>query len=178
MAVWPYMMSGAAVTIAASVIAGNSAGLKSSALILAGLLGARVIHASPISGEYLDVIFAAMWVSVASFIPIAGYGSIATAACVKAAVLICALCSLWGRLTDYTVQMWSPPYMTADLMLILAMLCIWWGIRNELVDTFYSFADRGRALGYDTGINGVGPMDSVQSLEANKAQMPEAGLDG
>lgn len=178
MAIWPYIMGGAAATVAASYVVGNAHAIQTSALILAGLLGARVIMASPISGEYRDVVFAAMWITVASFIQVTGYVSVSTMACVKAAIVVCALCSLWGRLTSYNMQIWSPPYMTADVMLILAIVLIGWGIRSDLVGTFYSFADRGRALGYDTGINGVGPMDSVQSLEANKAQMPEAGLDG
>ena len=169
MAVWPYLMGGAAVTVAASAFAGNSAGLRSSALILAGFLGARVIMASPISGEYRDVVFAAMWVAVASFIPIAGYGSIATADCVKAAVLICALCSLWGRLTEYTMTLWSPPYMTADLMLILAMLYIWWGIWHDVVDRMGAMADRSRFMVYNHGDNSVRSGDVLRGSLGDKA---------
>lgn len=156
MAVWPYLMGGAAATVAASAFAGSGWSVRTSALILCGLVGARIIHASPISGEYLDVVFAAMWVSLASFIPIAGHGSLSTATCAKVAVLICALCSLWGRITEYTVKMWSPPYMTADLMLILAILCVWWGIRHDIAFRISDMADRGGDMGYDTAHSGIG----------------------
>jgi hypothetical protein len=52
--------------------------------------------------------------------------------------------------------------MTADLMLVLAMLCIAWGLRHDLVDQFSTGTDRGGDLGYDTPVSRIGSLADYQ----------------
>lgn len=166
--VWPFLMGGAATICATSWLVGNGHAFKCSGLILVGFLGARIIMALPINSEYLDVIFAAMWVSIAVSIPVGRdelfWGSVA----IKVLVFGAALCSLWGRLSHYYMHVGSLPYATADILVIAAMLLIGWSLRHDITDKLSQFSNGTHGLGGNSAIRSSGPVAYSKDGQASK----------
>ena len=180
--VWPFLMGGATVLVGASWAVGNGHALKCSALILSGFVGARVILAPPINSEYLDVIFAAMWVVIATSLPIAYDNRLVPSVVIKLLIAGAALCSLWGRLSHYNMHFGSLPYATADLLVIAAMLWIGWSLRHDVINRVSEFFDRGSGVVGDTAFYSRGPVDYPQSLqdcsESQKVSSPKVRAHG
>lgn len=156
--VWPFLMGGAAALCATSWLVKNGHAFKSSALILSGFIGARVIMALPINGEYLDVIFAGMWVSIATSIPAGSGRQLMPSVAIKLLVLGAALCSLWGRLSHHYMHLGSLPYATADTLVVLAMLLIGWALRHDVIGKLSQYHIGDNSMGSSSAIRAGGSM--------------------
>lgn len=154
--VWPFLMGGAAVLAVTSLVLGNGQSLRSASLMLSGFIVARLIMNLPISGEYLDVLFSAMWVTVALSMPLGPTYDMIPSIAAKAAVLGCALCSLWGRLAKAEMYFGSPPYMTADILLGAAMLLIGWSLRHDIIDRITEYSNRSSSVVGNHNYSGSG----------------------
>ncbi len=66
----------------------------------------------------------------------------------------------------------SPPYMTADILLTVAMLFIGWSVRHEFISRLSEFADRARSMVGNNAVSHCGRLDYSESFnvgEENKA---------
>lgn len=180
--VWPFLMGGSVAICAASLLVRDGRAFRVSALIFSGFMGARVIMNTPISGEYRDVVFAAMWVMVAMAFPHGKNGIRDWLFTARMAVLGCGLCSLWGRIGQYDMYFGSPPYMTADILLITAMLLTGWSLRNELVHRISNALSRIFGVVGDYSVRSGRPVADAQSIQFGKAgwepNPPEVRRDG
>lgn len=131
MAVWPYLMTLSGVTVAASCVSGCRFAVRNSILILSGFVAARVLIHLPINSDMMDFLFCAMWGAIGGVIAIPAT-SHASHLVAKFSVLICALCSFWGRITNAHFEFGSPPYAIADTMLMVAMVALLWGERDRV----------------------------------------------
>lgn len=165
--VWPFLMGGAAVLTVTSILVGSGHSLRASGAMLCGFVVARIIMNFPISGEYLDVMFSAMWVTVALSMPIGPSSEMFPSVVAKVAVFGCALCSLWGRLVDADMYFGSPPYMAADTLLIVAMILIGWTLRHDVVDRISELSTRERDLVGNHTVYLGGPLDNSKAVQSS-----------
>ncbi len=157
--VWPFLMGGAAVLTVTSILVGSGHSLRASSAMLCGFVVARIIMNFPISGEYLDVMFSAIWVTVALSMPIGPSSEMFPSVVAKVAVFGCALCSLWGRLVDADMYFGSPPYMAADTLLIVAMAIIGWSLRHDVIGRISEFGNREHGMVGNSALRDSGPVD-------------------
>jgi len=124
--------------------------------------------ALPINSEYLDVIFAGMWVSIATSIPVGNDRQLIPSIAIKLLILGAALCSLWGRLSDYYMHVGSLPYATADALVIAAMLLIGWSLRHDVIDRISELSHRRFGMVGDSALRGVGPLADKENIHTSE----------
>jgi hypothetical protein len=123
----------------------------------------------PISRELKLLVFAAIWVSAAHFVPLGGTGDKTSALYVKALMAMSGACYFWARVTDAPAVAGSPPFVSADVLLIAAMLLIGWTLRHD-IHRFTADAGRSWFVGrYHSGSSsGHGNPVSGAEIQAQK----------
>lgn len=160
--VWPFLMGGSALLFVASALVGNGWALRSSLIILAGLIAVRAKKFVFMDENLSFVVGASIWVIAAVAIPrqvvYNERQSFRASSQISLFLIASGLCSLWARLTDAPRAFGSPPYVTADLLLIAAMLVIGWQIRDDILSGI-------RSLGLGDWMRGFGSVgrDTVSS---------------
>lgn len=178
MAVWPFLMAFAALTLCAGLFVRDGFSVLSASMILLCYALVQVVKwAIPISGEYYEIACAAIWILATGAIwrhtaTMAGNAKLLQYA-VPVLINISVLGYLWARLAGVKPEIGSPPYVASDLLMILAMLCIWRGVWDDLVDRVASLADRGGLVVYNHGDNSVRSGNVLRSGLGNEAAHQE-----
>lgn len=180
--VWPFTMSFSAILCIASWRLKNGHAFRCSVPILTGYLLARVIVSTPINGEYNDAIFSAMWVMVATFIPLGGRDKIVLSVLIKVAIYLAVACVMWGRFGDYEFKLSSLPYVIADTMVIVAMLLIGWSLRHDIIDALSKLGNGISGVVGNHSLRSGGSLDDSKTIQIGKAgwrqNPPEVRRDG
>ena len=137
MTVWPYLMALSSFTVIAAAISGRGHYSSTSVYIFVAYCAMIAAKHFPINGEAPLVFYAAIWVVASGAIwrhTTIMAGNDGVPIFIPAAIASIGLCYFIARLMGLQPIFLSPPFVASDVLAVLAMLCIWWGIRNELVD--------------------------------------------
>lgn len=172
MAVWPFLLGFAMLMLCVALLVRNGYAIAAFTTIVVSYIVAQGVKHLPISGEVMLLCFAAIWVLASVAIKrhattMAGQLD-ATRLLTLISINLSALCYFVAWVLEIPPEMWSPPYVASDVLLVLAMLCAWWGIRNDLVDRIRTVADNRQLMGYTCGIDlgGTGSADHGPCREA------------
>lgn len=156
MTVWSYLMALSASTVVASAVSDRGHHISTSVYIFAAYCAMIAAKHFPINGEAPLVFFAAIWVVASGAIwrhTTIMAGNDGVPIFIPAAIASIGLCYFIARLLGLQPKFLSPPFVASDVLAVLAMLCIWWGIRNELVDwvsgAWRLGLDRPDSVGFD-----------------------------
>lgn len=166
MAVWPFLMGGAAVLLSASLFARNDWATRASMIVLSAYVLTQAKKTVFADDDLAFVVTAAIWVVASGAIP-RQLGSNLTQNMVRvAAIRVCmavsGLCYFWARIIDAPRVFGSAPYLTADLLLIAAMLLIGGVIGGDVIDRMRIlarnvFGSRGGHIHSHSSIDGSDP---------------------
>lgn len=151
MAVWPFLMALSAATVLASFLSGSGHAIRVSMVILGAYIVTQLSKYLPITGEAHLAVFSAIWVVAFGAISrhtatMAGSVGIDQIA-IPVLCAMSALCYFVGRVLGMEPKLWSPPYTASDLLVVLAMVLIWWGVKSELVGRISDINSRGAGVG-------------------------------
>jgi hypothetical protein len=137
MAVWPFLLGASGITLGASLFSGHKWAARVMLAMTIALLAVRVKVAVFQDNQFLFVVDAAIWVIAAGAIPRQIAFNVTQTmlqlTVIRALFIASGLCSFWARIVDAPRVMWSAPYTTADLCLIVAMLIVWGSIGRDVL---------------------------------------------